>query len=168
MKKWWFNSMLFNRGLEYRCGLSKTINSFGPIENNSINEDPSILTDMDNNIHSWKNNNDNSSYNHDDYLADVLNSDSIYFDIEKPILESGNNHSLLNELESFLSSSINSSFLQNGSKSNHHNSMYDTKSNWNSNGNCCIESYLDLDSPICIYSYIESSLDSPICIDTSI
>nr|YP_010566387.1 acetyl-CoA carboxylase carboxyltransferase beta subunit [Medicago scutellata]UZC31522.1 acetyl-CoA carboxylase carboxyltransferase beta subunit [Medicago scutellata] len=54
MEKWWFNSMMFNRGLEYRCGLSKSIDSFGPIENNSVNEDedPSILTDMDNTIHS--------------------------------------------------------------------------------------------------------------------
>jgi acetyl-CoA carboxylase carboxyl transferase beta subunit len=60
MEKWWFNSMMFNRGLEYRCGLSKSIDSFGPIENNSVNEDPSILTDMDNTIH--------SDY---DYLVDV-------------------------------------------------------------------------------------------------
>nr|UZA65670.1 acetyl-CoA carboxylase subunit beta [Medicago sativa] len=52
--------MMFNRGLEYRCGLSKSIDSFGPIENNSVNEDPSILTDMDNTIH--------SDY---DYLVDV-------------------------------------------------------------------------------------------------
>jgi len=51
MEKWWFDSMLFNRGLEYRCGLSKPINSFGPIKNNSVNEDPSIITDMDNSIH---------------------------------------------------------------------------------------------------------------------
>nr|YP_009656676.1 acetyl-CoA carboxylase beta subunit [Medicago pironae]QCO73575.1 acetyl-CoA carboxylase beta subunit [Medicago pironae] len=58
MEKWWFNSMMFNRGLEYRCGLSKSIDSFGPIENNSVNEDPSILTDMYNTIHS-------------DYLVDV-------------------------------------------------------------------------------------------------
>lgn len=40
MEKWWFNSMLFNRGLEYRCGLSKPIDSFGPIKNNSVNERP--------------------------------------------------------------------------------------------------------------------------------
>ncbi|AES71498.1 acetyl-coA carboxylase carboxyltransferase beta subunit [Medicago truncatula] len=50
MEKWWFNSMMFNRGLEYRCGLSKSIDTFGPIENNSVNEDTSILTDMDNTI----------------------------------------------------------------------------------------------------------------------
>src|SRR4030042_1933289 len=70
MEKWWFNSMLFNRGLEYRCGLSKSIDSFGPIENNSVNEDPSILTDMDNNIQNWKNNSENSSYSHGDYNDD--------------------------------------------------------------------------------------------------
>ncbi|XP_050915266.1 acetyl-coenzyme A carboxylase carboxyl transferase subunit beta, chloroplastic-like [Lathyrus oleraceus] len=48
--------MIFNRGLEYKCGLSKLIDSFGPIENNGVNEDPSSLIDMDNNIDSWKNN----------------------------------------------------------------------------------------------------------------
>nr|YP_010566160.1 acetyl-CoA carboxylase carboxyltransferase beta subunit [Medicago granadensis]UZC30916.1 acetyl-CoA carboxylase carboxyltransferase beta subunit [Medicago granadensis] len=66
MEKRWFNSMMFkmfNRDLECRCGLSKSIDSFGPIENNSVNEDPSILNDMDNTIHSSKNNNENSTYN---------------------------------------------------------------------------------------------------------
>nr|YP_010566843.1 acetyl-CoA carboxylase carboxyltransferase beta subunit [Medicago doliata]UZC32510.1 acetyl-CoA carboxylase carboxyltransferase beta subunit [Medicago doliata] len=52
METLWFNSMRFNRCLEYRCGLSKSIDSFGPIENNSGNEDPSILTDMDNTMNS--------------------------------------------------------------------------------------------------------------------
>ncbi|CAI8583028.1 unnamed protein product [Vicia faba] len=44
--------LLFNRDLEYRCGLSKSLDSFDPIEdsfypieNNGVNEDPSILTD---------------------------------------------------------------------------------------------------------------------------
>ena len=43
MERKWFNSMLFNRNLEYRCGLSKPMDSFGPIENNGVNEDPSSL-----------------------------------------------------------------------------------------------------------------------------
>nr|YP_010176769.1 acetyl-CoA carboxylase carboxyltransferase beta subunit [Vicia costata]QSQ72470.1 acetyl-CoA carboxylase carboxyltransferase beta subunit [Vicia costata] len=98
-------SMRFNRGLEYRCGLSKSIESFGPIENNGENEDPSIFTDMDNNIQSSTNNSENSSYSHDDFLVDdnniqsclsektliVSDSDrnsySISFDIENQILE---------------------------------------------------------------------------------
>nr|YP_009138758.1 acetyl-CoA carboxylase carboxyltransferase beta subunit [Lathyrus palustris]AIK21127.1 acetyl-CoA carboxylase carboxyltransferase beta subunit [Lathyrus palustris] len=94
MERKWFNSMLFNRNLEYRCGLSKPMDSFGPIENNGVNEDPSSLvnedpsslvnedpsslvnedpsslTDIDNSIHRWKNNSENCSYNHGDYLAD--------------------------------------------------------------------------------------------------
>nr|YP_009138568.1 acetyl-CoA carboxylase carboxyltransferase beta subunit [Lathyrus japonicus]AIK20762.1 acetyl-CoA carboxylase carboxyltransferase beta subunit [Lathyrus japonicus] len=78
MERKGFNSMLFNRNLEYRCGLSKPMDSFGPIENNGVNEDPSSLvnedpsslTDIDNSIHRWKNNSENCSYNHGDYLAD--------------------------------------------------------------------------------------------------
>ncbi|YP_002149743.1 acetyl-CoA carboxylase beta subunit (chloroplast) [Cicer arietinum] len=90
MEKWWFNSMLFNKKLEYRCGLSKSIDSFGPIEKKS--EEPSIVTD-------------NDSYSHVDYLVDVSNrqnflsdktflvrdrnsySYSIFFAIENKILE---------------------------------------------------------------------------------
>ena len=47
MEKWWFNSMLFNRKLEYRCELSKSMDSLGPIENTSLREDPKILTDIE-------------------------------------------------------------------------------------------------------------------------
>nr|YP_009138717.1 acetyl-CoA carboxylase carboxyltransferase beta subunit [Lathyrus ochroleucus]AIK21011.1 acetyl-CoA carboxylase carboxyltransferase beta subunit [Lathyrus ochroleucus] len=78
MERKGFNSMLFNRNLEYRCGLSKPMDSFGPIENNGVNEDPSSLvnedpsslTDIDNSIHRWKNNSENCRYNHGYYLAD--------------------------------------------------------------------------------------------------
>lgn len=51
MEKWWFNSMLFNRELEYRCELSKSMDSLGPIENTSLREDPKILTDIEKKIH---------------------------------------------------------------------------------------------------------------------
>nr|YP_009656455.1 acetyl-CoA carboxylase beta subunit [Medicago suffruticosa]QCO73256.1 acetyl-CoA carboxylase beta subunit [Medicago suffruticosa] len=185
MEKWWFNSMMFNRGLEYRCGLSKSIDSFGPIENNSVNEDPSILTDMDNTIHNWKNNSENSSYSHGDYLVDVRNirnfisdktflvrdsnrnSYSIYFAIENQILEIDNNHSFLNEPESFFYSYQNSSYLKNDSKGNDHNDRYDTKYNWNNNINSCIESYLR--SKICIDSEIldDSDINSYILDDSN-
>lgn len=47
MEKWWFNSMLLNRKLEYRCELSKSMESLGPIENTSLSEEPKILTDID-------------------------------------------------------------------------------------------------------------------------
>nr|YP_010223121.1 acetyl-CoA carboxylase beta subunit [Nanhaia speciosa]QXE39951.1 AccD [Nanhaia speciosa]UCJ03232.1 acetyl-CoA carboxylase beta subunit [Nanhaia speciosa]BDI13158.1 acetyl-CoA carboxylase subunit beta [Nanhaia fordii] len=174
MEKWWFNSMLFNRKLEYRCGLSKSIDSFDPIENTSVSEDLPILTDMDKNIHSW-NNSENSSYSNVDYLIGVRNirnflsdktflvrdskrnSFSIYFAIENQNFEIDNDHSFLNEPESFFSSYKNSSYLKNGSKSDDDHYMYDTKSIWNNNINSCIESYLR--SQICIDSYILGDSD---------
>nr|AWI72564.1 acetyl-CoA carboxylase carboxyltransferase beta subunit [Dischidia albida] len=33
MKNWWFNSMLFKKELERKCGLNKSMDSLGPIEN---------------------------------------------------------------------------------------------------------------------------------------
>nr|QJQ75547.1 acetyl-CoA carboxylase carboxyltransferase beta subunit [Glycyrrhiza asymmetrica] len=114
MEKRWFNSMLFNREFEYRCSLSKSIESFDPIENQ--------------------------------------------------IFEIDNDHSFLNEPESFFSSYKNSSYLENGSKSDDDDHyMYDTKSNWNNNINSCIESYLR--SQICIDSYIldDSDFNSYLC-----
>nr|WNM89831.1 acetyl-CoA carboxylase carboxyltransferase beta subunit [Thermopsis alpina] len=130
-KKWWFNSMLFNRELEYRCGLSKSVDSFGPIENTSVSEDQ-ILTDMDKNIHSWN-------------------------DSENQILEIDNDNSFLSEPESFFYIYNNSSYLNNVSKSDDDHSMYDTKSSWNNNINNCIESYLR--SRICIDSSILGDSD---------
>nr|YP_010118719.1 acetyl-CoA carboxylase carboxyltransferase beta subunit [Piptanthus nepalensis]QQY86994.1 acetyl-CoA carboxylase carboxyltransferase beta subunit [Piptanthus nepalensis] len=130
-KKWWFNSMLFNRELEYRCGLSKSVDSFGPIENTSVSEDQ-ILTDMDKNIHSWN-------------------------DSENQILEIDNDNSFLSEPESFFYIYNNSSYLNNVSKSDDDHSMYDTKSSWNNNINNCIESYLR--SRICIESSILGDSD---------
>nr|YP_010294710.1 acetyl-CoA carboxylase beta subunit [Callerya nitida var. hirsutissima]YP_010353037.1 acetyl-CoA carboxylase carboxyltransferase beta subunit [Callerya dielsiana]YP_010398213.1 acetyl-CoA carboxylase carboxyltransferase beta subunit [Callerya nitida]QJQ74717.1 AccD [Callerya nitida]UFP05345.1 AccD [Callerya dielsiana]ULQ68862.1 acetyl-CoA carboxylase beta subunit [Callerya nitida var. hirsutissima]UOF70581.1 acetyl-CoA carboxylase carboxyltransferase beta subunit [Callerya dielsiana]UQK93 len=174
MEKWWFNSMLFNRKLKYRCGLSKSIDSFDPIENTSVSEDLPILTDMDKTIHSW-NNSENSSYSNVDYLIGVRNirnflsdktflvrdskrkSFSIYFAIENQIFEIDNDHSFLNEPESFFSSYKNSSYLKNGSKSDDDHYMYDTKSIWNNNINSCIESFLR--SHICIDSYILGDSD---------
>nr|WEG24649.1 acetyl-CoA carboxylase beta subunit [Astragalus melilotoides]WNT97094.1 acetyl-CoA carboxylase beta subunit [Astragalus melilotoides] len=126
---------------------------------------------MDKNIQSWHNS-ANSSYSNFDYLVDGRNirnllsdktflvrdskrkSYSIYFAIENNILEIDNDHSFLNEPESFFSISNNSSYLKNGSKSNNNNDhyIYDIKSNWNNKINSCIESYLH--SQICIDSYI--------------
>nr|UCS41276.1 acetyl-CoA carboxylase carboxyltransferase beta subunit [Astragalus wootonii var. wootonii] len=122
---------------------------------------------MDKNIQSWDNS-ANSSYSNFDYLVDGRNirnllsdktflvrdskrkSYSIYFAIENNILEIENNHSFLNEPESFFSISKNSSYLKNGSKSNNNDHyIYDIKSNWNNNFNSCIESYLS--SQICSY-----------------
>ena len=176
MEKWWFNSMLFNRELEYRRGLSKSMDSFGPIENTSVSEDP-ILTDMDKNIHSWSDS-DNSSYSNVDYLVGVRNirnflsdktflvrdrngnSYSIYLDIKKKIFEIDNDHSFLSEPESFFYSYKNSNYLNNVSNSDdphYDHSMYDTKSSWNNNINSYIDSYLR--SQICIDSYILGDSD---------
>ncbi|KAK7231357.1 hypothetical protein RIF29_48057 [Crotalaria pallida] len=164
MEKWRFNSMLFNRELEYRCGLSKSMDSFGPIENTGVSEDQ-ILTDMDKNTLNW-NDSDNSSCSNVDYLVGVRNirnflsdktflvrdkkknSFSIYLDIDNKILEIDSENSFLSEPESFFYSYNNSSYLNNVSKSD---SMYDTKSSWNNTINSCIENYLR--SLICIDSY---------------
>ena len=150
MEKGWFNSMLFNRGLEYRCGLSKSIDNFGPIENNSVNEDPSDMHG-DRNIQNF--------LSGKTYLIrdNNRNSYSIYFAMENIILPIENNNSFLNEPESFFSSYKNYSYLENGYKSNNHNSMYDTKSNWNNNINSCIESFLR--SQISIDRYILDNSD---------
>nr|QVX29756.1 acetyl-CoA carboxylase carboxyltransferase beta subunit [Ateleia glazioveana] len=176
MEKRWFNSMLLNRGLEYRCELSKSMDSFGPIENTSGSEDP-ILTDMDKNIHSWSDT-DNSSYSNVDYLVGVRNirnflsdksflvrdsnrnSYSIYLDIENKILEIGNDHSFLSEPDRFFYSYRNSSYLNNVSKNDdpdYDHYMYDTKFSWNNNINSCIDSYLR--SQICIDSYFLGDSD---------
>lgn len=53
MERWWFNSMFFNKfknKLERGCGLNKSMESLGPIENNSESEDPN-LKDRVKNIH---------------------------------------------------------------------------------------------------------------------
>nr|YP_009766014.1 acetyl-CoA carboxylase beta subunit [Amherstia nobilis]QIS96374.1 acetyl-CoA carboxylase beta subunit [Amherstia nobilis]QVX31005.1 acetyl-CoA carboxylase carboxyltransferase beta subunit [Amherstia nobilis] len=166
MEKWWFNSMLFNRELEYGCGLTKSMYSFDPIENENIGvseEDP-IITDMDKNIHGWSDS-DNSSYSNVDYLVGVsdirsLISDetflvrdsnrdsySIYFDIENPNFEIDNDHSFLSEPESYFYSYKNSSYLNNVSisksdETHYDRSMYDTKYTWNNHINSCVDSYL--------------------------
>nr|WRO39548.1 acetyl-CoA carboxylase beta subunit [Corethrodendron fruticosum] len=143
--------MLFNRELEYRCGLSKSLDSFGPIENTGVSEDLPILTDGVRNIRNF--------ISDKTFLVkdSKRKSYSIYFAIENHILEIDNDHSFRTEPESFFSSYKNSSYLKNGSKNNDDDYMYDTKSNWNNNINSCIESYLR--SQICIESYILGDSD---------
>nr|YP_009698544.1 AccD [Petalonyx linearis]QEJ85613.1 AccD [Petalonyx linearis] len=169
MEKWWFNSMLSKKELEHRCGLSKSMDSLGPIENTSESEDPNIT---DKNIPSWSDN-DSSSYSNVDHLfgvKDIPNfisddtflvrdnngdSYSIYFDIENHIFEIDNDHSFMSELESSFSSYRNSSYLNNRSKSKdpyYDPYMYDTQYSWNNHINSCIDSYLYFQ--ICIDTYI--------------
>ncbi|XP_029152718.1 acetyl-coenzyme A carboxylase carboxyl transferase subunit beta, chloroplastic-like [Arachis hypogaea] len=172
----WFNSMLFYRQLEYRCGLSNSMDSFGPVENTSASEDP-ILIDMEKDFPSW-NDSDNSSYSNVDYLVGVRNirnflSDkillvrdnnsqrnrySIYFDIENQFLKISNDPSFLSEPESLFDSyNKNSSYLNNVSKRHENHYMYDTKSSWKNGIHNCIESYLR--SQICIVSHILGESD---------
>ena len=178
MEKWRFDSIFFNGILEYRCGLSKSINSLGnPIENTSVNEDP-ILNDMDKDIPSGSDS-DNSSYNNVDhlvgvrYIRNLLSDDtflvrdsnrdsySIYFDIENKIFEIDNDDSFISEPENSFYSYENSSYLNNLSKNDdprYDRYVYDTKYSWNNHINSCIDSYLRYQ--ICIDSYILTSNDN--------
>nr|YP_010151509.1 AccD [Ilex ficoidea]QQW48593.1 AccD [Ilex ficoidea] len=183
MERCRFNSMLFKKGLEHRCGLSKSMDSLGPIENTSESEEPNI-NDPDKNIYSWNDRANSSSSNvdhlfsikdirnlisDDTFLVRDSNGDSysIYFDIENQIFEINNDHSFLSELdflselESSLYSYRNSSYLNNGSKSDdpyYDRYMYDTQYSWNNHINSCIDSYLQ--SQICIDTYIGSGSDN--------
>nr|YP_010177839.1 acetyl-CoA carboxylase carboxyltransferase beta subunit [Breynia fruticosa]QST15700.1 acetyl-CoA carboxylase carboxyltransferase beta subunit [Breynia fruticosa] len=178
MKKRWFNSMLSNVELEYKCRLSKLTDSLGPLENTSVSEDP-IRNDTDKNIQSWSNR-DSSSYSNVDHLVDIRDirnfgadgtflvrdsnrgSFSIYFDMENQvfeIVEMDSDHVFLSELEMESSSYSywNSSYLNTGSRSDdsdYDHYIYDTKFSWNNYINSCIDSYLR--SQICIDSYILS------------
>ncbi|KAK2972767.1 hypothetical protein RJ640_019415 [Escallonia rubra] len=177
MERWWFNSMLFKKEFKHRCGLSKSTDSLGPIENTSESEDLNI-NDTDKNIPSWSGR-DTSSYINVDHLfgvKDIRNfisddtflvrdsngdSYSIYFDIENQSFEINNGHSFRNELESSFYSDRNSSYLNNGSKNDDPHfdrSMYDTQYSWNTHINSCIDSYLQ--SQISIDTYIVSDIDN--------
>nr|YP_009947823.1 acetyl-CoA carboxylase carboxyltransferase beta subunit [Cerbera manghas]QOH92360.1 acetyl-CoA carboxylase carboxyltransferase beta subunit [Cerbera manghas] len=161
MERWWFNSMFFKKELERKCGLNKSMDSLGPIENTSEIED-SNREDTTKNIQSWEGP-DDSSYSNvdrlfgvkdiwnlipdDTFLVKDSNGDSysIYFDIENQIFEIDNNHSFLSELESSFYSYQNSSYLHNGSTSEdtyYNRYMYDTQYSWNNHINSCIDSYL--------------------------
>lgn len=171
MKKWWFNSMWSKKELEHNCGLSKSTESFGPVEN--TREDPS-LNDTEKNIHSWRNN-DSSSYSNVDHLFRVMDirnfisddtfllrdskgkSYSIYFDIENQSFEIDKDHSFLSELQNYFSDYLNSSYWNTRSKSSdtyNDHYMYDTKYSWKNHINNCIDNYLY--SQICMGSSIPS------------
>nr|YP_010720462.1 AccD [Trichosanthes smilacifolia]UTQ76305.1 AccD [Trichosanthes smilacifolia] len=166
MEKRWLNSMLSNGELEYRCRLSKSINSLGPIESEG-----SIINNMNNNIPSHSDS-DNSSYSTVDDLVGIRNfvsddtflvrdsnssSYSIYLDIENQIFEIDNDPSFVSELENYFSSFRNYTYQNHVSKSDdsHYDRyMYDTKYSWNNHINSCIDSYLR--AQIRIDSYILS------------
>nr|QXO87277.1 acetyl-CoA carboxylase carboxyltransferase beta subunit [Hoya monetteae] len=154
MKNWWFNSMLFKKELERKCGLNKSMDSLGPIENTGEIED-SNRKDATKNIQSGGGLDDSSYRNlcrlygvkdirslfpNKPILVKDSNGDkySIYFDffdIAISIFEIDNNYLFLNELD-----------------------------NWNNYINSCINSYLQ--SEICIDTSIVSDSDN--CSDTYI
>nr|YP_009864757.1 acetyl-CoA carboxylase carboxyl transferase beta [Uvularia grandiflora]QKE32752.1 acetyl-CoA carboxylase carboxyl transferase beta [Uvularia grandiflora] len=156
MEKEWVNSMLFNKKLEHRCGLSKSMGISDAIGHTS-GSDESVLNDTGENTTNWSNS-DSYSFSNVDCLFDISNiwslisddtflvrdsngdSYSVYFDIENQIFEIDNDSSFLNELESFFSN-----YLDSESKSKNHYYypyMYDTKFSWNNHINSCIDSYL--------------------------
>nr|ARD00839.1 acetyl-CoA carboxylase carboxyltransferase beta subunit [Cliffortia repens] len=175
MEKWWFGSVLFSGGLEYRCRLSKLMAGFGPFENTSVSEDP-IIDDMDKDV---SNCSDKSNYINIDHFVGggsirnlisdetffVMDSNrdsySIYFDIENKNFEIDTDHSFLSELKSSFYSYQTSSYMNNATKSHDNRQdgyVYDTNSSWNNHITSCIHSYLR--SQICIDSYILSNSDN--------
>nr|YP_009870045.1 acetyl-CoA carboxylase carboxyltransferase beta subunit [Bonnetia paniculata]QKJ81985.1 acetyl-CoA carboxylase carboxyltransferase beta subunit [Bonnetia paniculata] len=178
MEKWWFNSMLSNVELEYRCRLSKSMDSLGPPENTNVSEDL-IRNDMHKKTHSRKNN-DRASYSKVDDLISVsdvqncINADdiflvrdsnrdsySIYFDIENQVFEIDNQQPFLIELKSFFYSYWNSSYLKKrsrGDASYYDYYMYDNKYTWNNYINSCIDNYLRFQ--IYINNFILSESDN--------
>uniref|UniRef100_UPI0030E1C901 acetyl-CoA carboxylase carboxyltransferase beta subunit n=1 Tax=Sabulina tenuifolia TaxID=1155345 RepID=UPI0030E1C901 len=157
MKKWRFNSILSKKELEHRCGLSKSTDSLGPIENTSKREDSSV-NDTEKKSQSWRHRY-RFSYSNGDSLFRVMDSRnlipdgillidskgdsySIYFDIENQIFEIDNDHSCQSELLNSFSHFWDSSFLNLSDDT--HKDFYtdDTKDSWNNQINNCIDNYL--------------------------
>nr|YP_009580864.1 acetyl-CoA carboxylase carboxyltransferase beta subunit [Asteropyrum cavaleriei]QBK48505.1 acetyl-CoA carboxylase carboxyltransferase beta subunit [Asteropyrum cavaleriei] len=178
MEKWWFNSILSKEELEHRCGLSKSLEGIGPIGNTNGGEDPLI----NNRIHGWVDSDSSNNVDHLFGVSDIrsLISDetflvkgsngenySIYFDIENRIFEIEDDHSFLSELESFLSNYLNSSYLNDGSKSDNHyydydRSMHDTQYSWNNHIASCIDNFIRSEININIDNYISSGSNNSI------
>nr|YP_010205764.1 acetyl-CoA carboxylase subunit beta [Gypsophila oldhamiana]UAX04109.1 acetyl-CoA carboxylase subunit beta [Gypsophila oldhamiana] len=153
MKKWLFNSMLLKKKLEHGCGLRKSTDSLGSIENTRKRDDSSV-NDIEKKSQSWRKS-DRFSYSNVDHLFRVMDirnfisedtfllidskgdSYSIYFDIENQIFEIDNDHSFSNFGDSsFLNSRSTSDDTYNDRYT------YDTKYNWNNYINNCIDNYL--------------------------
>nr|QXO04554.1 acetyl-CoA carboxylase carboxyl transferase [Hetaeria anomala] len=182
MKKCWFNSMLFNKKLEHRCGLSKSMDSLDALGHTGGSEEP-FLNDAEKKIPSW----DSSSLSNihylnyffdsrniwsliydDTFLVRNSNGDSysFYFDIENKIFDIDNAISFLSELDIFFSNYLNSG--SNSSNYYSYYSMYDTQSNWNNHINSCIDTYLlfEISLNSDIYSGINSYIKSFICTES--
>nr|YP_010704521.1 acetyl-CoA carboxylase carboxyl transferase subunit [Danhatchia australis]UKU09018.1 acetyl-CoA carboxylase carboxyl transferase subunit [Danhatchia australis] len=182
MKKCWFNSMLFNKKLEHRCGLSKSMDSLDALGHTGGSEEL-FLNDAEKKSPSWDSSSlSNTNYinyffdsrniwnliSDDTFLVRNSNGDSysFYFDIENQIFDIDNAISFLSELDIFFSNYLNS-----GSNSNNYYSyysMYDTQSNWNNHINSCIDTYLlfEISLNSDIYSGIDSYIKSFICTES--
>nr|YP_010406984.1 acetyl-CoA carboxylase beta subunit [Goodyera henryi]URF19615.1 acetyl-CoA carboxylase beta subunit [Goodyera henryi] len=182
MKKCWFNSMLSNKKLEHRCGLSKSMDSLDALGHTGGSEEP-FLNDAEKKIPSW----DSSSFSNINYLNSLFDSRniwslisddtflvrnsngdsySLYFDIENQIFDIDNAISFLSELDIFFSNYLNSG--SNSSNYYSYYSMYDTQSNWNNHINSCIDTYLRFEISLNsdIYSGIDSYIKSFICTES--
>nr|YP_009758027.1 acetyl-CoA carboxylase beta subunit [Aspidogyne longicornu]QIM61436.1 acetyl-CoA carboxylase beta subunit [Aspidogyne longicornu] len=182
MKKCWFNSMLPNKKLEHRCGLSKSMDSLDALGHTGGSEEL-FLNDAEKKIPSW----DNSSFSNINYLNFLFDSRkiwslisddiflvrnsngdsySLYFDIENQIFDIDNASSFLSELDIFFSNFLNSE--SNSSNYYSYYSMYDTQSNWNNHMNSCIDTYLRFEISLNsdIYSGIDSYIKSFICTES--
>ena len=174
MRKSWFNwNLIVLKGeLECRCGLNKSMDSFGPVENS----EDQVLNDPDNNIRGWcKHSSYYSKVDHlvgakdirnfisdDTFLVRDSNRDSysIYFAIENQRFEIDNDYSFLSELENFFYSYCTFSYLNQNNRSQNNDDLHyhpyinDTKYSWNNHINSCIDSYFD--SHVCIDNSILS------------
>nr|YP_009748325.1 acetyl-CoA carboxylase subunit beta [Pogonia minor]QII90005.1 acetyl-CoA carboxylase subunit beta [Pogonia minor] len=173
MEKCWFNSMLSNKKLEHRCGLSQSMGSLDASGHTDGSEEP-ILHDTQKNIPSCSDSSSSSFSNiqYINYLLDsrniwsliyddtflVINNNgdsySVYFDIENNIFEIDNAKS---ELEI-----LSSSWGYPSSNYYYDYSMYDTQSNWNNHITSCIDSYLRFEISL-NYSGISSYIYGFIC-----
>nr|QXO88454.1 acetyl-CoA carboxylase carboxyltransferase beta subunit [Oreosparte celebica] len=154
MKNWWFNSMLFKKELERKCGLNKSMDSLGPIENTGEIED-SNRKDATKNIQSGGGL-DDSSYRNLCRLYGVKNIRSLF--PNKPILVKDSNGDIYCIYFDFFDTAISIIEIDN-------NYLFlNELDNWNNYINSCINSYLQ--SEICIDTSIVSDSDN--CSDSYI
>nr|QXO87376.1 acetyl-CoA carboxylase carboxyltransferase beta subunit [Hoya exilis] len=154
MKNWWFNSMLFKKELERKCGLNKSMDSLGPIENTGEIED-SNRKDATKNIQSGGGL-DDSSYRNLCRLSGVKDIRSLF--PNKPILVKDSNGDKYSIYFDFFDIAISIFEIDNNYL--FLNELY----NWNNYINSCINSYLQ--SEICIDTSIVSDSDN--CSDSYI
>nr|QXO88157.1 acetyl-CoA carboxylase carboxyltransferase beta subunit [Papuahoya urniflora] len=151
MKNWWFNSMLFKKELERKCGLN---DSLGPIENTGEIED-SNRKDATKNIQSWGGR-DDSSYSNLCRLYGVKDIRSLF--PNNPIFVKDSNGDIYSIYFDFFDCAISIFEIDN----NHF--FLSEPDSWNNYINSCINSYLQ--SEICIDTSIVSDSDN--CSDSYI